>query len=255
MVEETEAPEAPLASTEVGQRIAAILDAAEASAEGIRAAARAEAAEIMRQTHERSAVRAVELTREPERLRDEAARASDEVRTEADAYAAQTRSAAKAEAQELVAAAEREAQSLRQAAQDDVRRIEEEGRRRQQELGLEIRELTQVRGDAIDNIRVAVGGLRGAADRLESQLPATGEPSEADLSQNGAGRGWARLLRRESNGHGPSLHVVDAATAASPSDDLYERAKELGIRGRSKMSKAELEDAVRSASTSNGGPA
>jgi hypothetical protein len=43
-----------------------------------------------------------------------------------------------------------------------------------------------------------------------------------------------------------------AANAATTRKELYERARELGIEGRSKMTKAQLADAVRRAETEAG---
>jgi vacuolar-type H+-ATPase subunit E/Vma4 len=233
---------------EVGERIAAILNAAEASAEQIRTHARDEAAEILRHAHETAASRVTELTREPERLRDEAQAHAHATRTAADDYAAETRQTAETHARQLVDDAEREADELRAAAQAEVRRIEEEGRRRQRELTDQIRALHGVRDDAVGALQAATGGLREAAQRLESQvLPIVDADAESAFERDAGARPWSRLFKRETppvvlNGDG--AHVEDAE---SPSDDLYERAKELGIRGRSKMSRDELEAAVQQA--------
>lgn len=232
---------------EVGERIAAILNAAEASAEQIRTHARDEAADILRHAHETAAERMADLTREPERLRDEAKAHADATRAAADEYAAGTRATADAHARELVDTAEREADALREAAQADVRRIDEEGRRRQRELTDQIRALHGVREQAVQSVQAATSGLRDAAQRLESQvLPHVDADGDGALERDAA-RPWSRLFKRETppvalNGDTP--HAVDGD---SPSDDLYERAKELGIRGRSKMSRDELEAAVQQA--------
>src|SRR5918911_913051 len=66
-----------------------------------------------------------------------------------------------------------------------------------------------------------------------------GGDAESAFERDAGARPWSRLFKRETppvvlNGDG--AHVEDAE---SPSDDLYERAKELGIRGRSKMSRDE----------------
>jgi vacuolar-type H+-ATPase subunit E/Vma4 len=262
----------PRAATEVGQRIAGILDAAEASAEKIRSSARAEAAQILHQAHERAAARMEELTLEPERIRDEAARQADAVRAAADAYAAETRDAADAYsskvgasadtysdethasaddyAEETRRAADETARQLRQDAEADVRKIEEDGRRLQKELADQTRQLVAVRDQAAVRVRAAIGGLRGAADELETETLAAagidvGEPEAA-------ARVLTRLFRREAPVNAPSASAVHAAPSPSPSDDLYDRAKELGIRGRSKMNRAELEAAVHAASAADG---
>ena len=257
---ETAAREVTSAS-EIGERIAAILDAAEDSAERIRAEARAEAAEILHRAHERAAARVAELTHEPERLRDDAARVADETRAAAEAYSVETRTAADSysadtrrtadeQARELVAAAQREVDSLRHEANEDVRRIEDEGRRRQEEMDAQLREVTRTRDSAIDNVRAAVAGLRDAAEQLETQvLPAAGGPTPP-APPPAPSRGWSRLLRREAAQPAPAA----VASVPTPTDDLYARAKELGIRGRSKMTREELEEAIRVAQTPNGEP-
>jgi hypothetical protein len=164
---------APFAPSEIGERIAAILDAAEASAERIRSDARNEAAQILREAHERAARRALELTAEPERLRDEAARA-----------AVATRSQADADAGRLVSAAQADADALRRAARDDVRRIEDE-----------VRELERVRDGALENVRAVIAGMRSAADRLE-QHELAGAAVRPEESAEDSGGGLGRLLRR-----------------------------------------------------------
>ena len=219
-----------VAANEVGDRIAAILDAAESSAERIRATARDEAADIIRHAHAEAANRVAELTREPPRLRDEAARAADE-----------TRAAAEEHAQKLVADAKREAHELRTSAEDDVRRIETEGRRRADELNEEIRRLSEIRDGAAGDVRAVVDGLRATADRLHEQVLPHVDAAVADRDAPG----WRRLLRRDSNG--PIALGSEASADGSPADDLYQRAQALGIRGRSKMTRRELEEAVQRA--------
>src|SRR5690242_2780377 len=69
----------PPASGDISGRIAAILDTAEEEAEKIRERARAEASTIIRAAHSSAAERVDELTREPERLRNEAEREANEL--------------------------------------------------------------------------------------------------------------------------------------------------------------------------------
>jgi hypothetical protein len=228
------------AYSEVGERIAAILDAAEEAAERIRTTARDEAAGILRHAHHTAAQRVEELTREPERLRDEAAQAAHRTREEADAYAAETRSDADRAARDAVATAQREADELRQAAHDEVRRIEEDGRRRGQEIAAEIKALTDLRDDTARRVQEVVAGLRSAASGLEERvLPFVDEAAAAAAAERAPSGIFSRLRRRE---EAPPVQANGSAA-----DDLYERAKALGIRGRSKMTREELEEAVREA--------
>lgn len=229
---------------EVGERIAAILNAAEASAEEIRAGARQEAAEIVRHAHETAAARMTELTVEPERLRDEAKAQADSTRAAADEYSSETRATADAHARSLVDGAEREAASLRATAQQEVQRIEEDGRRRLREFGEQLQSLGLVRDEAVAAVHAAMSGLRDSAQRLETQVLPFAAPREDVAVEQPAGRGWSRLFKRETPPVSTNGHVPIADEAESPSDDLYERAKELGIRGRSKMSRDELEAAI-----------
>jgi alanyl-tRNA synthetase len=131
------APAAPQATSEVGDRIAAILDAAEASAERIRTQAREEAAEILRHAHAEAATRAEELSREPQRLRDEAAAAAETTRQTAEHHAAE----------------------LRAAAAADVRSAEET-----------VQKLQELRDAAAADVRAAADGLRAAAGRLDERI-------------------------------------------------------------------------------------
>jgi cell division septum initiation protein DivIVA len=253
------------AYSDVGDRIAAILNAAEEAAERIRTTARDEAADILRHAHETGASRVEELTREPERLRDDAARAAQRTRDdadaysdatreeadayshrthqEADAYSAETRSDAERLARETVASAQRESDELRHAAQQAVREIEEAGRRRQQEIAGGIKALSDLRDDSARRVQEVVAGMRAAAGSLEERVLPFVDPQAAEAAERPAAGILGRLRRREL----PEPPVVVEQNGASAADDLYERAKELGIRGRSKMSREELEEAVRQA--------
>jgi DNA end-binding protein Ku len=63
-----------------------------------------------------------------------------------------------------------------------------------------------------------------------------------------AANGWlAAARRRPPNGTPPSAPSRDGAPPRSPAptrDELYQMARRLDVRGRSRMSKAELERAV-----------
>ena len=87
----------------------------------------------------------------------------------------------------------------------------------------------------------AEASAREAAQRLEADVLGLVDPDVA--AEQRANRPWPSFLRRD--GQRPASVNGSAETAVkSPSDDLYERAKELRIRGRSKMSRDELEVAV-----------
>jgi hypothetical protein len=141
-----------------------------------------------------------------------------------------------------VVTAQRESDELRRAAQQAVREIEEAGRRRQGEIAGEIKALTQLRDDAAGRVKEVVAGLRAAAGGLEERVLPFVEAQQAETVEPPPSGFLGRLRRREAPG-------VPAAgpNGGSAADELYERAKELGIRGRSKMSREELEEAVRRA--------
>lgn len=230
---------------ELGDRIAEVLNTAERAAERIRAEARAEGAEIVREAHERAAARVQELTAEPERLRNEAEQEARRIRTQAEADATLQRRAAEEHARSTIAEAESRSTAMREAAEEAKRRIEQAGLERQRELNEQIAALEQVREEAIGRVRSAVTGLRSSASDLEGSLARLGvEP----LPENGQPEPPKRSRLRGlfgSSSEGDGIHE-SAAPAAAPSvrDELYERARELGIRGRSRMTRRELEEAV-----------
>jgi hypothetical protein len=198
----------------VGERIVAILNEAEQTADRIREEARAEASAIIREAHERAAGRVEELTREPERIKAEAVSEADRIRADAEAYSADSR----------------------RKAEDAVRAIEDDGRAKQRDIAAQIRALEGVRAEAMDAVRTLAAGQRDAAARLEGAARMVApEAAEARPAT-----GLRRLFARPQNG-------ASATNGALPSDDLQDRARELNIRGRTKMSRDELEDAVRRA--------
>lgn len=209
-MEEAETTPAEAAgATEIGSRIAAILDAAESSAERIRSDAQTEAAEILRRAHAEGAARVGELTREPQRLRDEAA--SD---------AERTRKAGEDQSRAAIGKAERDALSIKSAAEAEAHRIDTEGQRRVQELAREAETLVHVREGAARDVREAIRTLRQISDQLELQLLARVGTSAIESVEPNR---WRRRLRRDTAS-------VDRALLAggTPSDDMHARAKELG---------------------------
>lgn len=89
-------------------------------------------------------------------------------------------------------------------------------------------------GEVIDLMDVLKRSLQGEAAGARTPRRAGGPPSEGRGGSRGAGRSRTR-------GGGPRRTDLDGLTRA----ELYERAKELDISGRSSMKKDELMDAIR----------
>jgi hypothetical protein len=183
--------------------------------------------------------RVEELTGVPERLLVEAEQYSEQTRTEADRYAEEQRRSADEQARETAAAAKRQADATRMAAEERVREIEEAGRTRHEELREETRALEEGREQLVAGLERTLKGLRKATGQLEHLIRETAPTAETTLEGERPRFGFLR--RRDET-------VYDALrpSAQNPNgrDELYEQAKELGIRGRSRMSREELEAAV-----------
>ncbi|MBM3665930.1 MAG: plasmid stabilization protein [Actinobacteria bacterium] len=92
-------------------------------------------------------------------------------------------------------------------------------------------------GYAIWRLLRSAGNGQGPAPALD--LP----PTEAPRRPGGP----APAAKPSSASPAPSAGSANGAAGAPSKAELYERAKELGIEGRSKMTKAELERAIRDA--------
>jgi hypothetical protein len=90
----------------VGERVAEILRAAEAAAEGIRRDAQAEAARIRRDADAAAHARIENLARDAERARDEAEEYARDLRLAVEAYATKHRQQAEEEAREVLPTAQ-----------------------------------------------------------------------------------------------------------------------------------------------------
>lgn len=224
---EAAAADLRIAAEAYSERLRRDADEEVSKAERIRARAREEASEIVRQSHETAELRIAELVREPERLRDEAAAHALAVRTAADDYASAERRRAEEDASErwrsaeeqarlLVATAQEEARNLAAAAQRDARRVEDESRRREEAASEDVRNLKQVRDDAAAAMLDVVAALREAAQRVESEvvpLVAPDSPREVPLERPGF---WARLFGRKPAPAPSPLAALDIARSPAP---------------------------------------
>jgi hypothetical protein len=169
---------------------------------------------IVRRAHAEGAARVGELTREPQRLRDDAA-----------ADAERTRKTGEDQSRAAIAKAEHDALSIKGAAEAEAHRIEADGQRRVQELAREAETLVHVREGAARDVREAIRTLRQIADQLELQLLARVGTSAIDSVEP---HRWRRRLRRDTAS-------VDRALlgGGTPSEDMHARAKELGSSSES----------------------
>jgi vacuolar-type H+-ATPase subunit H len=125
----------------VGAGVNAILEAAEQAAEEIRAAARKQGQDLMRQAEEAVAARIQELTREGDKIREEASTEARDIRLAVEAYGKSRRR----EADELVAKkvddTERRAREILGEAEQRARTFEQQLQARHEQLDREVRDL------------------------------------------------------------------------------------------------------------------
>jgi hypothetical protein len=151
----------------VGDRIAGVLEAADAAAAQIRADAIAAAAETKRE----AAAQMKEAEIESARLRSEAQAAAEETRAASESFATTHRRRSEEEAQKVLAEADSQARATRQAAEEMALRIETEARARENELRAEVRTLEK-------KVHRALEAFRDISTELEDLLAANAEPQE-----------------------------------------------------------------------------
>lgn len=239
---------------DVTDRIATLLNDAEDAAEQIRADARKSATRILREAEERALARVEELTGEPERLRNVADEYSRETRATADDYSERLRRAADEQARQTRAEVQREAEAMRASAEELVARIEEAGRTRHDEIRAETRNLEAGRAHVVDGLGKTLRGLQKVTTQLENLIGSATPAEERAAEEPEAKGGWLGMRRRksESNGDGGGVYEalkqgIDDRTPPREDErrELYRQAQELGIKGRSRMTKEELMDAIR----------
>ena len=157
-------------SAGVGARVTSILEAAEQAAEQIRSDALREVSETMRRAEADAQVRIEELTREAERVRNEADDYARDIRQAVDSYGTQARREAEEQARALVDSAEEQARSVRATAEAMAEQIQADAHRRHETLQREARALEERRQRVLD-------GLRDLAAQLQDALV---EPSHRE---------------------------------------------------------------------------
>jgi hypothetical protein len=157
---------APPDVTQVGDRVAAVLRAAEEAAEQIRADAQAAAEQMRRQAEQEAEARLEESRKEAERVRTAADAESESTREAIQLYATNHRREAEEKAARLLSDAEMQARSAREAAEAMVQRIQESAR----SLEEEVREQERlVRG----RMQRYLAGLRDVSGQIEAVLSET----------------------------------------------------------------------------------
>jgi cell division septum initiation protein DivIVA len=163
------------AHADVGAGVTAILQAAEDAADRIRAEAREQAADLIRQAEKAAHARLQELTRDADRVREEAEAEARDMRLAVEAYGTKRRREADAEAGDVVARAEARARELIAAAEAKARESGREAARRSEELRGQVRSLEARRERALDALRKIASHLD---DALESSASDAGPPRE-----------------------------------------------------------------------------
>jgi hypothetical protein len=158
----------------VGERVAAILEAAEAAAAEIRAEAVAAAAEM----NENARAEATALLRKTEddaaRMRNDAEATAQDTRSAAESYGTRQRREAEAEAEKVLAEAETQARATRQAAEAMARQIEAAAHEREETLRAQIRPLEAT-------VQRTVNVLRGVTTQLDQLLRGQAEAGRESL--------------------------------------------------------------------------
>ena len=140
--------------TEIGERVAGVLSAAERAADQIRADAQAQADDLLRGAHA-----------EAERVRNQARTYENDTRDAVDAYATEQRRIAEEQIGVQLSDAEAQARATREAAEEMARRIEEDARLRGQTL----REESHA---AEERLKKVLAGMRRMSAQLEELLGA-----------------------------------------------------------------------------------
>ena len=158
------APATPRESSsyaDIGERVAGVLAAAETAANQIREDARLAAEEGLSVARQ-----------EADEVRKKAAAYDADTRDAVDSFAATRRREAEQEIQRQLADSEAQARATRQAAEAMARQIEEDGRRRGQELREESKALEE-------RLKKALVGLRRMTVEIEQLLGPPGEEGES----------------------------------------------------------------------------
>ncbi|HEX6491436.1 MAG TPA: hypothetical protein VF002_08725 [Gaiellaceae bacterium] len=155
----------------VGERVSAILHAAEEAAEQIRSEARLETDALVREAQREAEAKISELTQTAAETRREADDYARDMRMAVEAYAKKHRQEAEEQARKLTAEAEARAQSILAAAQADAQRLEEAARRHQEALRSETHRLEERRRQALHGVRELMAILEELLEEAHEPAP------------------------------------------------------------------------------------
>lgn len=160
--------------TQLGDRVAHVLNAAEEASDQIRADARREGVRIIQEAEATAATRVDELTREAEQLREDAEDYARDIRSAVDSYATQQRRDAEEESRRILSEAETQARATREASQEMSEQMQQDARRRHEMLQRESKALEERRQRVVE-------GLRDLSAQLQDALvePVRGREEES----------------------------------------------------------------------------
>jgi arylsulfatase A-like enzyme len=167
-----ETPPASRDFSQLGDRVAAVLQAAEEAAEQIRTDAKTAAEQMTREAKQESSSLLENAKNEAQRLRVEADREAKNTREAVESYATNHRREAEEKAAKMLSEAETQARASREAAEAMAKQIEE----RAQTLGEEVREQERmIRG----RMQRYLAALRDVSTQIEEVIGETerGEPT------------------------------------------------------------------------------
>jgi len=164
--------------TDIGEKVNAIIEAAEAAAQEIGEKARREARAIVTQADEQAAERIEALTREASEARAEADQYARDMREAADSYGTQHRRSAEEEALRVLSEAEEKARERLDGAERKAEQMERDIGERHSTLKREARMLEERRQRVLESLRDLAAQIQDALVE-PAREPARQEGEEA----------------------------------------------------------------------------
>jgi hypothetical protein len=166
---------------DIGEKVNAIIEAAEAAAEEIGEKARREARAIVKQADEQAAERIEALTREASEARAEADQYARDMREAADSYGTQHRRSAEEEALRVLSEAEEKARERLGAAEQKADQLERDIGERHSILKREARMLEERRNRVLESLRDLAAQIQDAlVEPAREPAPKEGEEALLD---------------------------------------------------------------------------
>ena len=178
-----QAPAAGRAYAELGDRVAAVLQAAEEAAEQIRSEADAAAEQVTRQAEQESRSRLEQAKSEAQRVRVEADTEAKNTREAVESYATNHRREAEEKAARLLAEAEVQARASREAAEAMAQRIEESARTLEEEVRDQERMIRGRMQRYLAALRDVSGQIEEVLGKTDGDQPALVEALDVERAQ------------------------------------------------------------------------